>query len=224
MSKPDANSIPGDQPVTWVARWLLTAALMLPLAACDAPTAGLPDGGSGTDGGELVGDPCAPQVLPAPTGDALLCPVTVVYTPPRAGQVAIAGEWNGFSTTAQPLSGPDAQGAYQVTLQLAPGIYAYKLVTDGSDWQLDPKNAYRKYSGGVENSGLRVPDCHRPSLHVAPGTQQVSRAGVGQGAFAIRVVTDSAAGESPGLCKLTATVRYSAASETPTTPRAPRAG
>ena len=185
--------------------------LVLALGACASPTTESADGGAGgpdlSEPGRPSGDPCAP--VTAPSGDALLCPVTVVYTPPRAAQVAIAGEWNGFSPTAQPLSGPDAQGAYRVTLRLLPGLYAYKLVLDGSDWRLDPKNSYRKYSGGVENSGLRVADCHLPTLQLEPGSLKVRRPGVGQGELTARVRLIAAAGESPGLCKLTATVRDS---------------
>lgn len=203
-------------------RWLLSAALLGPVGACDVPATGPSDGGGIADAGAPPsGDPCAPQAVPQPTGDALLCRVTVVYTPPHAGRVAIAGEWNSFSTTAQPLSGPDAQGAYRVTVQLAPGLYAYKLVTDGTNWQLDPQNAYRKYAGGVENSGLRVADCHVPALHVQPGSLQLSRLGVEKGTFAVRVGVAAAAGESPGLCKLTATVRDSREPTVPTGTPAP---
>ena len=184
------------------------AVVLLLLGACAQPTTDFGDGGSPPqkDGAtQPDGDPCLPT--PAPTGDALLCPVTVSYTPPRAATVAIAGEWNGFSATAQPLSGPDAQGAYKVSLQLAPGVYAYKLVLDGNDWRLDPKNSYRKYSGGVENSGLRVADCHLPHLDIEPGSLKVLRPAAGQGELTVRVRLAAAAGESPGLCKLTAAVR-----------------
>lgn len=188
----------------------LGLALLLALTACAQPAAEPDDGGtaaSDADTGPAGGDPCLPA--PAPTGDALLCPVTVTYTPPHPARVAIAGEWNGFSPTAQPLTGPDGQGAYQVTLQLAPGLYAYKLVLDGSDWQLDPGNFYRKYAGGVENSGLRVPDCHLPALRVEPGSLQVSRPASGQGELTVRVQLTAAAGEPPGLCRLSAAVRDS---------------
>src|SRR5262249_39843671 len=118
-----------------------------------------------------------------------------------------AGEWNGFSATAQPLSGPDGNGAYQVTLRLQPGLYAYKLVLDGTDWELDAQNSYRKYAGGVENSGLRVADCHVPSLQVEPGTLQLSRPAAGQGELVVRVRANAAIGASPGLCALHAEVR-----------------
>ena len=87
--------------------------------------------------------------------------VSVIYAPPRAAaQIAIAGEWNAW--TPQSLGPPDLEGRYHANLRLAPGVYGYKLVLDGTEWRLHERNPYRKYVGGVENSGLRVPDCQVP--------------------------------------------------------------
>jgi len=150
-------------------------------------------------------DPCAPA--PMPVGDAAYCTVTLSYRPPRSvSTVAIAGEWNGFSATSQPLS-RGKEGLYSVSLRLLPGVYAYKLVLDGKEWRLDDGNSYRKYEGGVENSGLRVADCHRPRLEVVPGTLHKSRQGAGQGDFRASIAVVPAAGQPPGLCHLKATLR-----------------
>jgi glycosidase len=186
---------------------LVLAAPLLALG-CSTPDAGPADGGAPPDSSApATADSCAP---PPPTSDALSCPVTVAYTPPRTAKVTIAGEWNNFSPSSQPLSGPDAQGAYRVTLQLPPGLYAYKFVLDGTDWQLDPVNSYRKYSGGIENSGLRVADCHHPSLRIEPGSLQVSRPADGQGSLVVRVRASAAVGTASGLCSLSAEVRGNA--------------
>lgn len=100
---------------------------------------------------------------------AVACPVSLSYDPPAGKvitQVAIAGEWNGFSATALPMQGPDSAGNFHTDFSLPPGIHGYKLVLDGSEWILDPGQGYRKYVDQTENSGLRVPDCTRPRLTV----------------------------------------------------------
>lgn len=79
---------------------------------------------------------------------------------PTAIEVAAAGEWNGFAQQKLSL-GED--GVWRLPLALAPGEYAYKLVVDGQ-YVLDPSTGYTKYSGGVENSDLRVDDCNAPLL------------------------------------------------------------
>jgi glycosidase len=115
---------------------------------------------SGTDGGASDG------------GLAAHCPITVTYHPAKSvASVALAGEFNAWSTTANVMS-PDGSGGYETLISLLPGTYAYKFVVD-TDWIMDPANPYRVYSNGVESSGLRVPDCHLPRLVVdsAGGTR-----------------------------------------------------
>ena len=115
---------------------------------------------------------CSKTATPAPPdagpdGPPLRsCATAVTYKPASpAIQVAIAGEWNGFSTTADRLrQQPD--GSYSTSLTLDAGEYAYKLVVDGQ-YVLDPGNPWTRYSGGVLNSALRVPDCHTPLITVA---------------------------------------------------------
>ncbi len=135
------------------ARLLLLFSLTLLVSCTDDATAQHPNGfvDGGTDGG------------------AGLCPVTISYKPApgtSVSSVSVAGEWNAFDKDTDPLSGPDADGAYTATVKLAPGMWAYKLVVDGDNWQLDPEQGYRKYVGGEENSAVRVADCTLPSLVV----------------------------------------------------------
>src|SRR5690606_34252841 len=97
------------------------------------------------------------------------CPVTLTYDPPAGkvvNQVAIAGEWNDFSSSALTMQGPDNQGNFRADFTVPTGLHAYKLVLDGSEWILDPAQGYRKYVDSTENSGLRVADCTRPRLSV----------------------------------------------------------
>ncbi|HEY5951950.1 MAG TPA: alpha-amylase family glycosyl hydrolase [Kofleriaceae bacterium] len=103
--------------------------------------------------------------------------------------VEVAGGWDWSART--PLVDPEHDGTFTAELELAPGIWPYKLVIthDGgaTDWVLDAQNPYRAYDGGVENSALRVADCAQPLLeaiaHDASSTRvRISR---GKGAAAI---------------------------------------
>ena len=79
-----------------------------------------------------------------------------------ASSVAVAGQWDW--TTKEPMV-RESDGTYALEKELPPGIHAYKLVVD-DQWILDPANQYRAYDGGVENSGIRVPDCKAPLLQI----------------------------------------------------------
>jgi hypothetical protein len=69
-----------------------------------------------------------------------------------AKSVALAGSFNGWSTTATPL---DRRGgrAWVVTLKLAPGKHAYKFVVDGH-WLSDPGNPLREPDGSGNVNSL----------------------------------------------------------------------
>ena len=155
-------------------------------AGATGGTAGLA-GSSGAGGGD--------------DGGAVLCTTEIRYQPEpgkTVSSVAVAGEWNDFDTAAEPLTGPDASGAYSTTVSTAPGFWAYKLVLDGGEWILDPAQGYRKYVGGIENSGLRVADCTRPAVTVKSSTPSRSSAGAGAYTAELEVVraVDGAAPES----------------------------
>jgi neopullulanase len=120
------------------------------------------------EGDAASSDSGATAVDAAPwSGDAATlaqCPVTVRWVPPvgeRPRQVKLAGSFNAFA--GQAMTGPDANGAFSASLQLAPGAYAYKLVVDGQ-WRFDDGEGKRVYEGGVENSMLEVADCNRPAV------------------------------------------------------------
>lgn len=126
------------------------------------------------------------------TGDPPLladhCPVTLTYTAQGSPDaVAVAGTFNDWDTSADRLS--EADGAWSVTLDLAPGSYPYKLVEidegmygDEERWTCDPNAEFIQCDAGYKtpddtdwtqdctlgasscNSLLVVPDCGRPSL------------------------------------------------------------
>ncbi len=191
-----------------IARLPLAASTLLFLA-CSSPGENNPDLGTGdADLGDVTSGEGPCKALPAPAADAT-CPVSIRYIPTRAiKSVAIAGEWNGWSTTAQVLSGPDGSGAYTLSLQLPPGVHGYKLVEDGTNWQLDASNPYRKYVGGTENSGLRVANCFRVGLSVQPGSLQITRSASEQGELkATLTVRSPSNATTPGLCQLRSLIR-----------------
>ena len=61
------------------------------------------------------------------------------YTDPSAASVALAGEFNGWSTNATPMTN-DGTGTWKVIVPLDPGRYEYKFVVNGGTWIADPDN------------------------------------------------------------------------------------
>lgn len=54
--------------------------------------------------------------------------------------VNLAGDFNNWSATNQPLSDDDGDGTWTLDLELIQGIYRYKFVLEGSTWVHDPNN------------------------------------------------------------------------------------
>lgn len=156
--------------IGWRNRRRLAGALALGASIVALGACGDDDATAARDGG---GDGATPGVL---------CPVEVTYRATGSTpEVSIAGEWNDFRPAVDRLA-DDGTGTHRITLELAPGLYAYRFVVVGDTaepWRLDPENPYRAYHEGVENSGLRVPDCTRPALVVtsAAGTRDGGGAG-----------------------------------------------
>ena len=82
--------------------------------------------------------------------------ITVSYVG-EASTVKLAGEWDWDAPVDMNLSG----GVWSVDVELAEGLYCYKIVVDGA-YILDPENSERAYCDGIENSLLRVNDHLRP--------------------------------------------------------------
>jgi hypothetical protein len=90
--------------------------------------------------------PAAAEVASAPGG------VLFSYRAPYAGSVALAGDFNGWSTTANPMT-KDADGVWTLTVSLGPGEHQYKFVVDGQ-WIADPGNPVT--AGDYGNSVVKV--------------------------------------------------------------------
>ena len=93
----------------------------------------------------------AAAAAPAATGDG----VTFRYSGP-GGSVALAGEFNSWSTSADPLK-KQADGSWTITKALPPGKYPYKFVIDGTTWKEDAAAAEFADDGyGGKNSVVVV--------------------------------------------------------------------
>jgi predicted alpha/beta superfamily hydrolase len=78
-----------------------------------------------------------------------------VYRGPSAGPLAVAGEWNSWSTSARPLQRAGSTNVWYAHERLPfAGRYEYKIVEAGRNWLGDPLN--RKFAYGFENAVLNT--------------------------------------------------------------------
>lgn len=81
--------------------------------------------------------------------------VTFTYQNPNATSVYLAGSFNNWSTTANPMI-KNKYGVFVLKLRLPPGTYQYKYVVDGN-WTPDPNNPNTAPDGfGGVNSVIEV--------------------------------------------------------------------
>lgn len=153
--------------------------------------AGESDAGE-ADAGVLPEDASAPDAESVRTR---ACSTTVTYRDRPGLDVFIAGSWNLFRPDHDRMIDQRGDGTYVATLALAPGLYPYKLVV-GGDWILDPSHKYRAYDNNVENSGLRVDDCHAPLLEVGSVELHTSGTARGSARFTIHY-TEANGGTGP---------------------------
>jgi hypothetical protein len=105
---------------------------------------GTPDVGGGV--------PLAPGPRVVRRGDGLL-DVTFRFRPIPGQRVSVAGSFNSWNASANPLSDPDGDGTFEATLTVAAGRVAYKFVVDGHRWLPDPDNPRTEPDGhGGHNS------------------------------------------------------------------------
>jgi hypothetical protein len=79
--------------------------------------------------------------------------VSFALLEPDAKQVALGGDFNGWSTDATPMKRKES-GLWETTVALAPGRYQYKFILDGH-WLLEAgENVWNEH--GTLNSVLEV--------------------------------------------------------------------
>ena len=75
---------------------------------------------------------------------------------PRAQEVQIAGDFNGWNPASTTLQRVDEKGKWQLKMPLDKGLYRYRLVVDGQ-WQQDPYNDWIEMNPyGEFNSVLNI--------------------------------------------------------------------
>ncbi len=75
----------------------------------------------------------------------------------KAAKVTIAGDFNDWSATSDPLFDRDRTGVWTLVIPLSPGSYQYKFVIDGDKWISDPGNPKTAKDGfGGLNSVIEV--------------------------------------------------------------------
>ncbi len=79
--------------------------------------------------------------------------VEFTYSDPYAASVSLAGAFNNWDVNADPMT-VDDEGVWSVVIDLAPGVYEYKFVLNGSQWVADPDNP--KTAGDYGNSEMTV--------------------------------------------------------------------
>jgi glycosidase len=87
--------------------------------------------------------------------------VTFRYQPAIGGvaSVAVAGSFNGWNATANPMTDADKDGVWETSLDLSPGRVEYKFVVNGDQWITDEGAAEFSPDGfGGQNSVLVVKD------------------------------------------------------------------
>ena len=86
--------------------------------------------------GSILDEPFRMVVSPVVDGTS----VTFNYENANATSVSVAGSFNGWSTTANPMT-KDADGVWTVTIpNVEAGNHQYKFVVNGSEWVLDSAN------------------------------------------------------------------------------------
>ncbi len=79
---------------------------------------------------------------------------TFAYTDDKAKTVFVAGQFNDWSATANPLK-KDETGLWTVTIPLKAGKQTYKFVVDG-DWRIDPTNPDSVDDGGGNINSVKT--------------------------------------------------------------------
>ncbi len=72
--------------------------------------------------------------------------------PPGTSSVHLAGSFNGWSPTADPMHDCGTNGVYTITRSLPAGRHEYKFVINGDTWMSDPANPHK--TPGYGNSVL----------------------------------------------------------------------
>ena len=83
--------------------------------------------------------------------------VTFTISGINANQIAVAGDFNSWNTSANQLEDPDGDGIWTGKMKLEPGRYEYMLVVDDGKWVTDPNaKVYADDGFGSKNAVLFI--------------------------------------------------------------------
>ena len=97
------------------------------------------------------------QPAPVPVqGEDVVVYVQFSLDAPRAGSVAVAGDFDGW-TGSHALEDVDGDGIWTGRVPFQPGVHAYMFLVDGSEWMTDPRaQRYAEDGFGNRNAILAV--------------------------------------------------------------------
>jgi len=96
--------------------------------------------------------------VPSGQGETLAqVEVTFTISGIEAKNIAVAGDFNGWSISANKLEDPEGDGIWTGKMYLKPGRYEYMLVIDNSKWVTDPNaKVYADDGFGSKNAVLFI--------------------------------------------------------------------
>lgn len=85
-----------------------------------------------------------------------LVPIKLTLHAPAAATVSVAGSWNAWSPSADPLQRA-GDGLFTAVLAVPQGTHEYMFVVDGTQWVVDPTAAITRDDGfGQRNAVLHI--------------------------------------------------------------------
>uniref|UniRef100_A0A832I3R9 Glycosyl hydrolase family 13 catalytic domain-containing protein n=1 Tax=Eiseniibacteriota bacterium TaxID=2212470 RepID=A0A832I3R9_UNCEI len=97
----------------------------------------------------------------------------------KPDKVSLAGQFNDWTVGKTPLSDPDGDGEWSVTLLLAPGSYQYKFVVGDNGWTQDKAGQDGEADDGFGGkNSIRIVDDRFPAIDVKRGDGRVFEDGI----------------------------------------------
>jgi len=82
--------------------------------------------------------------------------VKFVFVAPRASQVSVVGDFNGWNASTTPMVRTANDSVWTVTLPLTTGRHVYSFVVDGSSWNADPAAPLAPDDGFGHANSVRI--------------------------------------------------------------------
>ena len=83
-------------------------------------------------------------------------PIQFTLSAPGAKSVAIAGNFNGWSATTNPMQATGSDGTWSTTVMFLPGEYRFMYIINGKEWKTPPLADDFIDDGFGQNNGVLV--------------------------------------------------------------------